>query len=271
MPKRKVPSFEDGDPSAPGQPVSEAETDFLELAQANQILRALPPADLESLAPKLEHVDFKIDTAFFHQQDPVDHVYFPTSGIVSLVKLLEDGTTVEVAVIGAEGMVGVSAVMGAKFEANEALAQSDGQTLKISAADLRIHFNQSAAMREVMLRFAHNLLIQVSQNAACSRAHTVEQRLARWLLLTHDRLIKDHFVFTQEFMSRMLGVRRAGVSVAANTLRQAGLIDYSRGGITINDRQGLEASACECYRTIESQRTPLTLFPTKLSETLHTL
>lgn len=232
---------------------SASKPDILNLARANKILAALPADDLESIATKLEVIDFNIDMAFHRVQDPIKHVYFPTEGIVSLVTLLEDGTTVEVGVIGREGMVGISAIMGAKTEPNEALAQSDGRALRMPAADLQVHFNNGNALRGVLLRYAHNLLTLVSQNAACNRAHTVEQRLARWLLLTHDRLINDQFIFTQEFMSRMLGVRRAGVSVAANTLRQAGLIAYSRGSITILDRAGLEVAACECYAIINSQ------------------
>ena len=251
MPNNKPPPG-DGDRSAPSAAAADSKVDVLRMARANKILGALPAKDLEQLAKKLKAIDFKVEEVFQQQLDPISDVYFPTSGIISLVTLLEDGVCVEVAVIGSEGVVGISSVMGAKMGTNEALTQSNGQALQIRAEDLREHFNQSPALREVLLHYAHYLLTQVSQNAACNRAHTVEQRLARWLLLTHDRLNGDNFIFTQEFMSRMLGVRRAGVSVAANTLRQAGLIGYSRGSITVLDRKGLEATACECYRAIES-------------------
>jgi len=247
---KKLP--EDGDKSASSRTANDLKADVLRMARANKILGALPEKDLEQLAPKLQPIEFKVEEIFHQPLDPIRDVFFPASGIVSLVTLLEDGASVEVAVIGSEGVVGISSVMGAKFGTVEALSQSDGQALKIRATDLREHFDQSPALREPLLQYAHNLLIQVSQNAACNRAHTVEQRLARWLLLTHDRLNGDKFIFTQEFMSRMLGVRRAGVSVAANTLRQAGLIGYSRGSITMLDRKGLEAATCECYRAIES-------------------
>jgi len=251
MPNNKPPPG-DGDGSASSRTAIDSKADVMRMARANKILGALPAKDLEQLAPKLKPIEFKVEEIFHQPLDPIRDVYFPASGIISLITLMEDGVSVEVAVIGSEGVVGISAVMGAKFGTVEALTQSDGQALKIRAADLREFFDQSSALREPLLRYAHNLLILVSQNAACNRAHTVEQRLARWLLLTHDRLDGDKFIFTQEFMSRMLGVRRAGVSVAANTLRQAGLIGYSRGSITMIDRSGLEAAACECYRAIES-------------------
>ena len=235
-----------------GPSVSDSAGDILSQARLNEILAALPPADLESIAPQLIPIDFSVDAPFFRQQDRIDDVYFPTSGIISMLTLLEDGTSVEVAVIGSEGMVGIPIVMGAQIETHEALTQSAGTALKIRASDILEQFNQKPAVRNGILRYTHNFLLQVSQNAACNSAHTVEQRLARWLLLTHDRLKTDQFIFTQEFMSRMLSVRRAGVSVAANTLRHGGIIDYSRGSITIKDRKGLEATACECYRTIEA-------------------
>lgn len=251
MPNNKPPPG-DGDGSASSRTAIDSKADVMRMARANKILGALSAKELEQLAPKLKPLKFKVEETFHQPLDPIRDVYFPASGIISLITLLEDGMSVEVAVVGSEGVVGISTVMGAESSTNEALTQSDGDAVKIRATDLREHFDQSPALREALLQYAHYLLIQISQNAACNRAHTVEQRLARWLLLTHDRLDGDKFIFTQEFMSRMLGVRRAGVSVAANTLRQAGLIGYSRGSITMIDRSGLEAAVCECYRAIES-------------------
>jgi CRP-like cAMP-binding protein len=140
-----------------------------------------------------------------------------------------------------------------KNATNEALVQASGHALRMRSEDLQAKFNNDGMLRDLLMHYIHLLLSMVSQNAACNRIHTLEERLARWLLLTHDRVDQNEFVFTQEFMSHMLGVRRAGVSVAANTLRQAGLIDYQRGVITVLNRQGLEDASCECYRTIEAQ------------------
>jgi len=219
----------------------------------NKILAALPAGELAQLTPKLKLVKVELDEILSLAEQPIEYVYFPTSGIISLLTVLKDGATVEVAVIGSEGMVGVSAIMGAEKSTNEALAQGSGHAFRMRAQDLRAAFDQGGKLRDLLLHYTHSLLAMVTQNAACNRMHTVEERLARWLLLTHDRVRKDEFVFTQEFMSRMLGVRRAGVSVAANTLRQAGLIDYSRGGIHVLNRAGLEEASCECYRTIKAQ------------------
>ena len=225
----------------------------IEALKQNKILAALPASELAQLIPKLKLIKVELDEILNLAEQPIEYVYFPISGIISLLTVLKDGATVEVAVIGSEGIVGVSAIMGAEKATNEALAQGGGQAFRMRAQDLRAAFDKSGKLREQLLKYTHALLAMVTQNAACNRMHTLEQRLARWLLLTHDRVRKDEFVFTQEFMSRMLGVRRAGVSVAANTLRQAGLIEYSRGGIHVLNRAGLEDASCECYRTIKAQ------------------
>jgi CRP-like cAMP-binding protein len=226
--------------------------DLKEAARRNKILAALPAGEFDRLVPNLETVPLKLNEVLYLPGERIEHVYFLTSGIVSLLTMLEDGTTIEVAVVGSEGMVGLSILMGVEKSANEALVQAEGLALRMSAVDLRTRFNKESALRDLLMHYIHLLLTTVSQNAACNRMHNVEERLARWLLLTHDRVGKNDFVFTQEFMSHMLGVRRAGVSVAANTLRRAGLIDYQRGEISVLNRLGLEDASCECYRTIEA-------------------
>lgn len=232
-----------------GGPVSKVD---LKQARRNKILAALTAGEFARLVPELDVVQLKLNDVLYLPGEPIKHVYFLTDGIISLLTILEDGTTIEAAVVGSEGMVGLSVIMGVEKANNEALVQAEGMALRMGANDLRARFNKESALRGSLMSYIHLLLTMLSQNAACNRMHTVEERLARWLLLTHDRVGKNEFVFTQEFMSHMLGVRRAGVSVAANTLRKAGLIDYQRGEIAVLNRPGLEDASCECYRTIEA-------------------
>ena len=222
-------------------------------ALKNRILAALPAKEFDRLLPSLKVVELKLHEILHVPGERMDYVYFLSSGIVSLLTMLEGGTTIEAAVIGSEGIVGLSVIMGVEKATNEALVQATGHALRMRAADLKAKFNKGRRLRDLLMHYIHLLLSMMSQNAACNRIHTLEERLARWLLLTHDRVDQNEFVFTQEFMSHMLGVRRAGVSVAANTLRRAGLIDYQRGFITVLNRPGLEDASCECYRTIEAQ------------------
>jgi CRP-like cAMP-binding protein len=220
---------------------------------ANKILANLPHEEFERLRPKLREVTFPIGEILYMPEQKIEHAYFVNRGIVSLLAALEDGATVEAGVIGPEGIAGVAVILGAKSTPNQALTQSDVQAMQISAGDLVAEFNNGGKLRDLMLRFVHTMFTQVTQTAACNRLHTLDQRLARWLLITHDRLKQDQFTLTQEFLSRMLGVRRAGVSVAANDFRQAGLIDYRRGDIVVVDRKGLEAATCECYRIVKHE------------------
>lgn len=221
-------------------------------ALKNKILGALSAKELDRLLPKLKIVELKLNEILHVVGERIEYVYFLSSGIVSMLTMLEGGTTVEAAVIGSEGIVGLSVLMGVEEATTEALVQARGHALRMRAEDLKAKFNKDPKMRGLLMHYIHLLLSMVSQNAACNRIHTLDERLARWLLLTHDRVDQNEFVFTQEFMSHMLGVRRAGVSVSANTLRQAGLIDYQRGVITVLNRTGLEDASCECYRTIEA-------------------
>lgn len=219
----------------------------------NKILRALPEEEFDRLSPNLREVSFKIGEIVYHPEEPIESVYFVDRGIVSWLAVLEDGNTVEAGVIGPEGLAGVSALLGAKSTPNQGLAQSDVVASRIATGDLIAEFRRNGELNRMILRFVHSMFTQVAQTAACNRLHTLDQRLARWLLMSHDRIAPDGFPLTQEFLSRMLGVRRAGVSVSANSLKQNGLIDYQRGNIRILDRGGLEGAACECYKIVKEE------------------
>lgn len=220
---------------------------------ANKILANLPDDEFEQIRPKLRAVSFPIGENLYMPEQKIEHAYFVDSGVVSLLAALADGSTVEAGVIGPEGVAGISVILGASSTPNQALTQSDVEASRISAADLVTEFRKNGKLRDSLLRFVHTMFTQVTQTAACNRLHTLDQRLARWLLITHDRVASNQFTLTQEFLSRMLGVRRAGVTVAANELRHSGLIDYRRGDIVIVDRQGLEKVCCECYRIVKHE------------------
>ena len=178
----------------------------------------------------------------------IEHVYFPTAGVVSLIASLDDGSAVEVGLIGPEGMVGTPVLLGSETASNEAFVQLNGHALRIPTTVLLDATEQSPGLRRRLLRFAQALSFHIAQSAACNARHVVEERCARWLLAAHDRVGGDELALTHEFLGIMLGVRRAGVTVAAGSLQRAGLIRYRQGRVTILDRQALEAAACECYR-----------------------
>ena len=220
---------------------------------ANKILSALPHEEYEQLRPKLRDVHFKIGEIIYQPEEAIEYVYFINRGICSWLATLEDGNTVEAGVIGPEGIAGVPVLLGASSTPNQGLAQADLLVSRISSRDVIAEFRKGGELNRMILRFVHSMFTQVAQTAACNRLHTLDQRLARWLLMTHDRTIGDSCPLTQEFLSRMLGVRRAGVSVAANSLRQNGLIDYHRSDIRILNRDGLEDVSCECYEIVRQE------------------
>ena len=221
--------------------------------QRNSILAALPSSELEKFTTKLRPVQLKLGHVLYRPDDPIEYVYFPTAGVISLLAAFGDGSTVEAGVIGREGLLGTAAVLGAEKTPHQALVQADGYALKMAARDLRAEVKTDGRLLDLLLRFTNALFTQVAQTAGCNRAHTLEQRLARWLLLTHDRVRLNEFAITQEFLSRMLGVRRAGVSVAANALREMHAIDYRRGKVIVMDRSGLENASCECYSIVKAE------------------
>jgi CRP-like cAMP-binding protein len=218
----------------------------------NLILAALASEEFDRLSEHLDTFELKLGE-FLHMPDErVEYVYFPTDGIVSLLATLEGGETVETGVVGREGMVGISIVLGVDTTTSQSLVQGSGHALRMKAQSLNPFLNNGERLRNLLLSYIHTLFSQISQTAACNRVHTLNERLARWLLLTHDRLERDTFEMTHEFLARMLGTRRAGVSIAASALREAGLIDYSRGQVAVLNRKGLEEGCCECYGVVKA-------------------
>ena len=214
----------------------------------NKLLDGLAAQDLQRLRPHLEEVAFIQKQTLNAPGALIEDIYFPTAGVVSLIASLGDGTAVEVGVIGPEGMVGTPALLGSETASNEAFVQVNGNGLRMPTTVLLDAADQSSDLRRRLLRFAQALSFQISQSAACNARHVVEERCARWLLAAHDRVGGDELMLTHEFLGVMLGVRRAGVTVAAGSLQRAGLIRYRQGRVTILDREALEAAACECYR-----------------------
>jgi CRP-like cAMP-binding protein len=218
---------------------------------SNQLLAALPPADYARLASALEIIPLKLKGPIHKPDESVEHVYFPGGGFCSVLTVLKDGSMVEVATIGREGMVGLSAMMnGHTPSPSLAMVQGETDTCYRMPVDVfRSEMERRGAFYELLTRYAQALLGVIMQSTACNAVHTVEQRLARWLLMAHDRMGTDAFLLTQEFVAMMLGVARPTVTVVAGTLQKARLITYHRGTVTIVDRKKLEAGSCECYRT----------------------
>jgi CRP-like cAMP-binding protein len=218
----------------------------------NHLLACLPSPDRDRILAKLVPNFLKVKTVLFEPGEVVDAVYFPLDGVVSLVTPLEDGAIVEVATIGNEGLVGVPVVLGGSL-AVRAISQVAGRSLTMSASDFLDEMANSQPVSRLVQNYLQALFGQISQAAACNRLHSSEERLSRWLLMSHDRIGKDEFIITQEFLGQMLGARRATVTLAAGILQRAGLIRYHRGHIEIVDRDGLEDVSCECYRVIRSE------------------
>jgi CRP-like cAMP-binding protein len=217
----------------------------------NRLLALLPPAILTALMPKLHRVPLPLREVLVAADTAIKHVYFPEEGMISLVAVLEDGRRGEVGIIGREGMFGVSLLAGVDTAFTEANVQLPGTSLRMSSADLRREIAFDGPLRAVLLRYNEALAGQISQTAACNANHDVEERLARWLLMAHDRAEGDELILTQEFMAMMLGVHRPSVTISAGILQRAGLISYAKGGrITIVDRERLEAASCECYAAV---------------------
>jgi CRP-like cAMP-binding protein len=213
----------------------------------NGLLAALPPQDYAQLAPGLFPVRLAQGQILHAAEDRIEAAYFLQSGAISIQVLLEEGSQVEVGAVGREGMVGLPLVFGTTSSGTQAVVQMPATALRIEAAAFRRAMDTAPALRPLLLRYAHALFAQVSQTAACNRRHAVARRLARWLLAAHDHAGQDHLPLTHDIMSQMLGVRRAGISVAAAALQRAGLIRYAHGRLTVHDRPGLEMAACECH------------------------
>lgn len=219
----------------------------------NYLLAGLSREDSRQLLPNLQYVAFKLGDVVYDFGEHQRHLYFPTSCVVSLLYTTEDGSTAEVGMTGNDGAVGVGLLMGGERAINRAVIQVGGGAFKIDAFVAREEFARGRSFQTLLLRYTQALMTQISQTAICNRLHSMEKRLCRWLLLSHDRVTSQEMLITQEFIANMLGGRRESVTVAAGRLQDAGLIYYSRGHIRILDRNGLEAGACECYRVVKSE------------------
>jgi CRP-like cAMP-binding protein len=222
-------------------------------ARHNWLLAALPDAEWERLRPNLKPVFMPLGESVYESGVQLDHVYFPTTCIVSLLFVMLDGASAEIAVVGKEGLVGVALFMGGETTPNRAVVQSEGWAYRLKGQFLKEEFTRGGEMQHVLLRYTQALLTQMAQTAVCNRHHSIDQQLSRWLLLSIDRLESDELKMTQELIANMLGVRREGVTEAAGNLQKAGLIRYSRGHINVIDRQGLEARCCECYGVVKRE------------------
>ena len=223
------------------------------IPNANRLLAALPRAEYERLMPYLERVHLPRGRVLFEAGDLIQHAHFPLNGVVSLLGMTEAGETVEVAMVGDEGMLGVSIILRAGVTIHRSMVHIPADALRIRSEVLKMEFDREGKLQDLLLRFTHAFIAQVSQSAICNRFHTVEARLGRWLLVIYDRIRRETFYLTQEFISHMLGTPRTVVTVAANKLQDAGFIRYRRGKITILDRQGLESAACECYHVVTNE------------------
>lgn len=219
----------------------------------NHLLAALPELDRERLLPRLELVPLMLGDVLYESGTRLRHVYFPTNSIVSLLYTMADGSSAEIAVVGNEGMIGVSLFMGGETTPSRAVVQSAGHAYRMPGKLLKEEFARAGVMQHLLLRYTQALLTQMAQTAVCNRHHSLDQQLCRWLLLSLDRLTSNELVMTQELIANMLGVRREGVTEAAGKLQEAGLISYSRGRIKVLDRAGLEERTCECYAVVKNE------------------
>lgn len=222
-------------------------------ALRNQILAALPSAEWDRWVPDLQAVDLALGQVLYEAGVTMDYVYFPTTAIVSLLYVMEDGASAEIAVVGHEGIVGVSLFMGGGSTPSRAVVQSAGKGYRLGTVYMKREFDRAGPGLHVLLRYTQALITQMSQTAVCNRHHSLDQQLCRWLLLSLDRLGGDELEMTQELIANMLGVRREGVTEAAQKLQRAGLIKYARGHITVLDRPGVELRSCECYAVVKRE------------------
>jgi CRP-like cAMP-binding protein len=221
--------------------------------ERNQILMALPPAERERLFPHMKHVEMPSGMVLYESGVELRHIYFPVDSIVSLLYVLNNGASAEIAVVGNEGAVGVSLFMGGETTPSRAVVQSAGSAYRLSRARLKGEFNRHGQLLHVLLRYTQSLITQMAQTAVCNRHHALDQQLCRWLLLSLDRLDSNELRVTQELIANMIGVRREGVTEAAGRLQKLGVIRYTRGKITVLDRKRLEELSCECYAVVKAE------------------
>ena len=229
--------------------------DLVDVAESrkNFLLSALADEELTRVSLKLEPVTLALGEALYESGEKSDYLYFPTTAVISLLYIMESGSTAEIGIVGNDGVVGVAIFLGGESTTSRAIAQSAGDALRMKRDDLLAEFRLGGRFQELLLRYVQAILTQISQTAVCNRLHAIEQQLCRWLLLSHDRLNSDKLVMTHDLISNMLGVRREGITLAAKKLAERKLITNKRGTITVIDRQGLEAAACECYEVVNAE------------------
>jgi CRP-like cAMP-binding protein len=223
------------------------------MALKNFLLAALSEDDFGRFKDKLEIVSFNLGEVLYESGEKMDYVYFPTTAIISLLYIMENGATAEIGLVGNDGIVGVALFMGGETTTSRAIVQSAGNAFRLKEKDLKTEFIRGGRFQELLLRYIQALMTQISQTAVCNRLHSIEQQLCRWLLLSHDRLNTDKLVMTHDLISNMLGVRREGITLAAKKLAAKKLIANNRGTITVIDRQGLEFAVCECYKVVNEE------------------
>jgi CRP-like cAMP-binding protein len=222
-------------------------------ATKNHLLAVLQETEWARLSSHLVHVDMPLGQVVYESGDRLNHVYFPTTSIISLLYVMEDGASAEIAIVGNEGLIGIALFMGGETTPSRAIVQSAGEAYRLDARILKEEFRRAGPVQRLLLRYTQALITQMAQTAVCNRHHSIDQQLCRWLLLSIDRLPSNELKMTQELIANMLGVRRSGVTEAALKLQDAGLIRYSHGHIEVLDRPGLEARVCECYRVVRRE------------------
>lgn len=223
------------------------------LRDRNYLFHSIPDPEWERLLPYIEPVSLPLGKVLYEPGTKMTHLYFPSTAIVSLLYALENGSSAEIAIVGNEGVVGISIFMGGDSTSSRAVVQSAGEGYRIKSSILKDEFNRAGPVMHLLLRYTQALITQMSQTAVCNRHHTLDQQFCRWLLLSLDRLTSNELIMTQELIANMLGVRREGVTEAALKVQKAGFIKYARGHIMILDRLGLEKRTCECYQVVKSE------------------
>ena len=222
-------------------------------ALMNHLIAAIPSNEFIRLEPNLEAVSLYLGEVIYESGEQLEYIYFPTTAIISLLYIMENGATAEIGMAGNDGLVGIALYMGGSTTPSRAVVQSAGNAYRMRSRALNDEFSLGGVFQKVLLRYTQSLMTQISQTAVCNRLHTVEQQLSRWLLINHDLLQTNKLIMTHDLIANMLGVRREGVSKAAGHLQQQGLIRYVRGTITMLNRDALERSACECYRVVKDE------------------
>jgi len=230
----------------------------------NHLLATLPADVYERLSPYLRPVELPLEQILYEPHETIHTVYFPNRAMISLVRIMQDGSNIEAGVVGNSGMAGCAVYLGGQSSTSRMIVQMAGEAIALDAAILRTEFKRHTALHDLLLRYSQALIAQISQTAACNRFHSTEERLARWLLQSQDASQSSQLGLTQTFLSNMLGIRRASVTLAAGKLQQAGLIRYSRGTINLLDREGLKSTACECYETVRAEYQRLLSAPTSI-------